>query len=261
MSAKSKISTTAALLAVAALTLTGCSASSGNTATASSSPAPTETAKILTPEEKAQAFTSLSNFMMSAEFAEVYAGPANSAGSMDVTDNKTINLMEDRLQLIYGGFPEVQQATFKWTEDEAQRISKALAPYLYDGFEAQFIESLRKHEGGLLLTTSSSLANNSNPRVVTADDGSTCALTDDPWSVGFNDAYLDVGPNVVREGHEPQRTTRLDYVTTFTIKCGDGNAMTFSQPKHLSFVDESGEWLIYEYGREATATVKIQPAS
>jgi len=72
---------------------------------------------------------------------------------------------------------------------------------------------------------------------------------------------MDVGPDVAREGHQPQQTIRLDYATTFTIKCAEGHNMKLSQPKHLSFVKEGNEWLIYEYGREADPQIAITPAS
>ncbi len=154
------------------------------------------------------------------------------------------------LRMIYGGFPEHQRASFEWTETETQKVEEAFAPYLYDGFEAEPI-----------LTSARTLAEGTTPPVVTAQDGSSCSLTDEPWSIGFTDQQLDVGPDVSSPSGEVMRTIRLDYRTDSTIDCADGGRMFLSQPKHLSFVEKGGNWLAYEFGREDQAAIEIKPST
>ncbi|MDF2048873.1 hypothetical protein [Arthrobacter sp. Cr_A7] len=251
----------AALLVTTVLALTACAATAqSETDTSSAAAEPSPTQKELTPQEKATAFRDVKKGAATEAFKEVHLGGAETYSLSEFKGNKAVESMEI-LGMIYGGFPEHQKASFEWTEAEVQRASEAFAPYLYDGFEAQFADSLRKHNGGLIITSARTIAEGTNPPVVTARDGSTCTLTDAPWSIGFTDQQLDVGPDVSPAGGGPMRTIRLDYRTNFTIDCADGAKMFLSQPKHLSFVEKDGEWLAYEYGREDHAAIEIKPAT
>lgn len=240
-----------ALLVTAAFFLSGCAGTARPEAAApSSSGEPSPAQKNLTPQEKAAAFRNVIGGAATDAFKEVHLGGAQTSYSLsEFKDNKAVQSM-NILKMIYGGFPEHQKASFQWTEVEVQKVSDAFAPYLYDGFEARTI-----------LTTANEIAEGANPPVVTAADGSTCALTDEPWAIGFTDQQLDAGPDVSPPAGTPMRTIRLDYRTHFTIDCADGSRMSLSQPKHLSFVEKDGQWLAYEYGREDHAAIEIKAAN